>query len=321
MRALICGVGGQDGAYLSRLLLEKGYEVFGTSRDVVGSYFQNLDVLKIKSRVQLLSMDVTDFRSVLYVVDRVRPSQIFNLAGQTSVGLSFDQPVEAMESIGVATLNLLEVIRFVDPLIRFYNASSSDCFGDTGANAATEETQFRPRSPYGVAKATAHFLVQNYREAYNLYVCSGILFNHESPLRPQRFVTQKIITAAARIHRGSKERLQLGNLSIARDWGWAPDYVQAMWLMLQQEVPRDFLIATGKTISLEQFVSRAFGFFQMDWKDHVDVDEALFRPSDIAMSRGDPLKALTVLGWAPTRGVDGVIEAMCDAASGDPADP
>ncbi|MEQ9394241.1 GDP-mannose 4,6-dehydratase [Haliea sp.] len=314
MRALICGVGGQDGAYLARCLLSKEYDVFGTSRDALGSKFQNLEELGIAQEVNLLSMDVTDFRSVLYSVEKVMPNEIYNLAGQTSVGLSYEQPVEAMESIGMGALNLLEVVRFVDPSIRYYNASSSDCFGDIGGIAANEKTPFSPRSPYGVAKASAHFMVQNYREAYGLFTCSGILFNHESPLRPKRFVTQKIVSAAARIHAGGDERLELGRLSIERDWGWAPDYVDAMWRMLQQEQPEDFVVATGKSITLEKFVEKVFAFFAMDWRDHVDISEALFRPSDIATSRGDPSKAMRALNWAPTRDVDGVIESMCMAA-------
>jgi len=315
MRALICGVSGQDGAYLSKLLLSKGYTVFGTSRDAMANRFLNLELLGIKNDVELLSMDITDFRSVLTKIDKIKPNEIYNLAGQTSVGLSFEQPVEAMESIGDATLNILEAIRFTDPSIRFYNASSSDCFGDTGLAAATEETAFRPCSPYGVAKATAHFLVQNYREAYGLYASNGILFNHESPLRPLRFVTQKIVSFAARTHAGSNERLQLGNLSVSRDWGWAPNYVDAIWRMLQQPNADDFIIATGKTISLENFVEKCFSCFSLNWRDHVDVNNALLRPSDIYMSRGNPSKAKDVLGWISTKSVEDVINEMCSAAT------
>lgn len=312
-KALICGVSGQDGAYLSRLLLEKGYEVYGTSRDALASNFNNLDLLGIKKDVNYLSVDISDFRSVLNAVDVVRPDEIYNLAGQTSVGLSFEQPVEAMESIAVATLNLLEVIKFLNPAIRFYSAGSSECFGDTGTVFVTEKTPFNPCSPYAVAKSTAYHLVKNYRQAYGLHACTGILFNHESPLRPQRFVTQKIVTAAALISQGTQERLKLGNLSIARDWGWAPDYVNAMWRMLQLEAADDFVIATGKTITLEEFVNKAFEFFGLDWHAHVDLDSSLLRPSDIAISRGNPQKAKDVLGWEPTMDVDGVIERMCAA--------
>lgn len=314
MKALICGVAGQDGSYLAELLLQKGYEVVGTSRDAMITSFSNLDRLGIRGHVQTTSMAINDFRSVLNVVQRHRPDEIYNLAGQTSVGLSFDQPVEAMESIAEGTLNMLEVIRFVDRPIRFYNAGSSECFGDTGAMAADEKTSFQPRSPYAVAKASAHWLVRNYRDSYGLFVCTGILFNHESPLRPERFVTQKIVRAAARISLGSGETLQLGNIDIRRDWGWAPDYVDAMWRMLQQSAADDFVIATGKTNSLEYFVSRAFAYFGLNWKDHVKVNNGLFRPSDINESRANPSKAKKILDWEAQVDLEGVIDRMCEAA-------
>lgn len=233
--ALICGISGQDGAYLARLLLEKGYEVHGTARDAQMSTFYNLQLLGVKDQITFHSMALNDFRSVLQALTKVQPDEIYNLAGQSSVGLSFDQPVETLESISVGTLNLLEAIRFLDRPIKLYNAGSSECFGNTDGQPANEETPFRPRSPYAVAKATAFWEVANYREAYNLFACTGILFNHESPLRPERFVTQKIIKSVCRIAAGSNEKLHLGNISIARDWGWAPEYVEAMWLMLQQD--------------------------------------------------------------------------------------
>lgn len=313
MRALIFGVAGQDGSYLAELLLNKGYEIVGTSRDAMVASFSNLDRLGIRGRVQTTSMAINDFRSVLNVIQKYRPDEIYNLAGQTSVGLSFDQPVEAMESIAEGTLNMLEVIRFVDRPIRFYNAGSSECFGDTGEEAANELTSFQPRSPYAVAKSSAHWLVRNYRESYGFFACTGILFNHESALRPERFVTQKIVSAASRIQRGSGEVLQLGNIDIWRDWGWSPDYVDAMWRMLQQKQPDDFVIATGRTTSLESFVSHAFTFYGLDWRDHVRVDKALFRPSDIRVSRADPSKAGALLGWAAQTDVEGVIKKMCEA--------
>ena len=220
-KALICGVSGQDGTYLAKLLLEKGYEVFGGSRDAQMSSFNNLIKIGIKDNVKLVSINIHDFRSVLQTIIKIKPDEIYNLAGQSSVGLSFDQPVETLESIAVGTLNLLEAIRFSQLPIRFYNAGSSECFGDTGDYAADENTPFRPRSPYAVAKATAYWEVANYREAYRLFACTGILFNHESPLRPERFVTQKIISTIRRISNGSNEKLNLGNIEIARDWGWA----------------------------------------------------------------------------------------------------
>ncbi len=227
-KALICGISGQDGAYLAQLLLSKGYSVCGTSRDAQISSFQNLMGLGIREQVKLESMALTDFRSVLQILTKIDPDEVYNLAGQSSVGLSFEQPVETLESVATGTLNLLEAIRFLGKPIKLYNAGSSECFGDLGEDTADETTPFRPRSPYGVAKATAFWQVANYREAYGLFACSGILFNHESPLRPERFVTQKIVSTACRIAAGSLEKLFLGNMSIQRDWGWAPEYVEAM---------------------------------------------------------------------------------------------
>jgi GDPmannose 4,6-dehydratase len=317
MKALICGVAGQDGSYLAEFLLKKGYEVVGTSRDAMIASFANLKKLGVQDDVQIASMAINDFRSVLNVVQRHRPDEIYNLAGQTSVGLSFDQPVEAMESIAEGTLNMLEVVRFVDRPIHFYNAGSSECFGDTGLNIADEQTAFQPRSPYAVAKASAHWLVKNYRDSYGLYACTGILFNHESPLRPERFVTQKIVRAAARISQGSSEKLQLGNIDIRRDWGWAPDYVDAMWRMLQLGKADDFVIATGETHSLEYFVERAFLHYGLNWQDWVTVNKGLFRPSDIKESRANPAKAKQCLNWRAQLCFDDLVSKMCEAASAD----
>jgi GDPmannose 4,6-dehydratase len=311
--AIICGVSGQDGAYLARLLLSKGYRVVGTSRDAQISSFQNLNRLGVRDSVELVSMAMNDFRSVLQVLARVRPDEVYNLAGQSSVGLSFEQPVETLESISVGTLNLLEGIRFLDKKIKLYNAGSSECFGNTGDVPATEETPFRPRSPYAVAKATAFWEVANYREAYGLFACSGILFNHESPLRPERFVTQKILRAACRIAKGSKERLKLGNLTIQRDWGWAPEYVDAMWRMLQQDSADDYVIATGYTCSLESLVERMFAAVKLDWRDHVDIDPTLLRPSDLAISRADPSKAARSLDWRASFSLQDIVEHMIRA--------
>jgi GDPmannose 4,6-dehydratase len=314
-RALVCGIGGQDGAWLASLLLSKGYEVTGTSRDANVVNRDGLRSLGIADQVRILSMVPSDFRTVLRTVTRSEPDEIYNLAGQTSVGLSFEQPVEAIESVSIGTLNLLEAMRHVGRPMRFYNAGSSECFGDTGSDVANEATPFRPRSPYAVAKVCAQNLVTNYRDAYSLFACTGILFNHESPLRPTHFVTQKIVKAAARIAAGAPERLCLGNIDIHRDWGWAPEYVEAMWLMLQQDVPDDFVIATGRTVSLEYFVERAFAHFGLDWRAHVQIDQSLMRPSDIREGKGDPSKARAQLGWQARTDVDGVIHAMCVAAA------
>ncbi len=313
MRALICGISGQDGAYLARLLLEKGYEVVGSSRDAQISSFSNLGQLGIRNKVRLESMALNDFRSVLQVVSRTQPDEIYNLAGQSSVGLSFDQPVETLESILSATINLMEVIRFLDRPIRFYNAGSGECFGDTLKEAAHEETPFRPRSPYAVAKAAAFWQVSNYREAYGLFACTGILFNHESPLRPERFVTRKIIASACRIASGSKERLQLGNTTIQRDWGWAPEYVDAMWRMLQREKAEDFVIATGRSHALSEFAELAFRHFGLDWQNHTDIDPLIFRPTDIPYGCGDARKALLLTGWKAETDMAGVILKMIEA--------
>jgi GDPmannose 4,6-dehydratase len=297
-KALICGVSGQDGAYLSQLLLSKGYEVWGTSRDAQIANFGNLERLGIRSQVHVLSMAQNDFRSVLNTLSRSEPDEIYFLSGQSSVGLSFDQPAESIESSVYGALNLLEAVRFLGRPVRLYHASSSECFGDVPVgSAASEDTPFRPRSPYGVAKASAHWLIANYREAYGLYCCNGILFNHESPLRPARFVTRKIVAAACRIATGSAERLSLGRLDIARDWGWSPDFVDAMWRILQQDRPDDYVIATGVPHTLESFVNSAFSSLGLDWRKHVDIDPSLFRPSEIVYSLGNPNKALQDFGW------------------------
>ncbi len=314
MKALICGVGGQDGAYLAKLLLDKGYEVIGTSRDAMASSFANLKNLGISDKVITASMTITDFRSVLQVLVKYYPDEIYNLAGQSSVGLSFEQPVETMESIAIGTLNLLEAIRFYGKPVRFFGAGSSECFGDTGSKPADEETPFKPRSPYAVAKTSAHNLVANYRESYNLYACTGILFNHESPFRPERFVTQKIIRTAARIAAGSDEKLKMGNIDIQRDWGWAPEYVEAMWKMLQQDKPQDFIIATGKTVSLEFFIEHAFQFFGLDYKNYLVVNSNLYRPTDIRIGSANPEKSKNILNWQAQTNVEGVIEKMCTTA-------
>jgi len=311
--ALIFGISGQDGAYLSQLLLGKGYTVHGTSRDAEMSSFAALDALGLRDDVTLHSTTPTDFRSVVQTISKTEPDEMYNLSGQSSVGLSFDQPVETLHSISTGTLNMLESIRFLDRTIKFYNAGSSECFGNTGTVPADEDTPFRPRSPYAVAKATAHWAVANYRESYDLFACSGILFNHESPLRPSRFVTRKIVDAAARIAAGADERLTLGNISVRRDWGWAPEYVDAMWRVLQHETPEDFVIASGATHSLQEFVAVAFAYFNLDWNEHVDLNTGLHRPADIDESRSNPSKAKELLGWEATKTMPDVVSGMAAA--------
>jgi GDPmannose 4,6-dehydratase len=311
-RALICGVTGQDGAYLAKLLLDKGYAVAGTSRDAQVANTGNLERLRIADQVALESMATTDFRSVLQVISKVKPDELYYLAGQSSVGLSFMQPAETLESITMGTLNVLEAIRFIGSPVRLYNAASGECFGDTPETGANEETPFRPRSPYAVAKAAAFWEVANYREAYGLYACSGLLFNHESSLRPQRFVTQKVISAVRRIAGGSREKLSLGNLAVRRDWGWAPEYVQAMWLMLQQEQPEDVVIATGEMHSLEEFVQYAFELKGLDWHQYVRTDSSLSRPADVRISKGDPFKARRTLDWRAQHTMREVVRDMLE---------
>lgn len=311
-KALICGISGQDGAYLAQLLLSKGYEVYGSSRDAQAASFKNLTRLGIRDQVKVVSVSLTDFRSVLQALAKIQPDEIYNLAGQSSVGLSFEQPVETLESMSFGVLNLLEAIRFTSRPIKLYNSGSTECFGDTNGLAANETTPFRPRSPYAVAKATAFWMVANYREAYGLYACSGICSNHESPLRPERYVTRKIVAAACRNAAGSKEKLRLGNIQIARDWGWAPEYVEAIWLMLQPDKPDDYVIATGETHTLEEFLSTTYAHLGLDWRDHAVLDQGLMRPSELLISKINPRKAQLRLGWKAKLGMKDVARMMVE---------
>jgi GDPmannose 4,6-dehydratase len=297
-RALICGITGQDGSYLAKYLLSIGYDVWGTSRDVAGNALLNLKTLGILDKVTLLNMSPEDFRSVYSSVKVSKPNEIYYLSGQSSVGLSFDLPAETIRSIVLGVLNILEACKMTDSKIKLYHAGSSEVFGNTNGYRANEKTLFQPESPYAVAKASANWLVNNYRQSYGIFACNGLLFNHESFLRPDRFVTMKIIKSAHRIANGSSESLTLGNLNITRDWGWAEDYVVAMWKMLQLEDPEDFVIATGESFSLEEFTCRAFENFNLDWKQHVLVDKKLYRPSDILVSKADPSKAMNLLNWS-----------------------
>ncbi len=309
-RALICGVGGQDGSYLSQFLLKKGYEVWGTSRDAEGGLFLNLEKLGVLPRVNILSVVTEDYHSVFNSVQQSNPDEIYYLAGQSSVGLSFEQPVETIQSMTLGVINFLNAIRQLNTSIKFYNAGSSECFGDSDGIPANETTCFNPRSPYGIAKVAAHSLVSNFAESYSLFACTGILFNHESTLRPERYVTQKIIKSVKNIVDGKQEKIELGRLDIARDWGWAPEYVEAMWLMLQQDAPEDYVIATGSTYSLEEFVAEAFNIFNMDWEKYVVVNDEFKRPTDIASSQANPIKAQLQLGWKARTSMIGVIRNM-----------
>jgi GDPmannose 4,6-dehydratase len=311
-KALICGINGQDGAYLAKHLITEGYLVFGTSRDAETSTVRNLGILGIDQQIKIYSASLNDFRSVIQVLNKTQPDEVYNLSGQSSVGLSFEQPVETFNSITLATLNLLEAVRFYNPAIKVYNAASSECFGDTVGQQADEKTVFSPRSPYAVAKCAAFWYVTNYREAYNLFACSGILFNHESPFRPNRFVTQKIINSVINIYEGKQQKLELGNLDIYRDWGWAPEYVTAMHLMLQQSDAEDYVIATGNTHSLKEFVMKAFEYFNLNWEKYLVINSELIRPTDIKSSIGNPEKALKNLGWKAKFTIDDIIKEMIE---------
>jgi len=311
--ALIIGISGQDGSYLAASLVAKGYTVHGTSRDKELASFANLRALGVYDRVRLHSATVTDFRSVVQVIRETQPGEIYNLSAQSSVGLSFTQPVETLDSVIFGTVNLLEAMRFLGADIRYYSASSSECFGVTPESGAVENTAFAPRSPYSIAKASAHWIVANYREAYGLHACSGLLFNHESPLRPSRYVTQKIVRGAVAIAQHREEKLSLGNLDIARDWGWAPEFVEAMWRMLQQPTPDDLVIATGRPATLREFTARAFAQVGLDWEKYVEIDQALLRPVDLDFSCGNASRARERLGWQATIAWDGVVDRLIDA--------
>jgi GDPmannose 4,6-dehydratase len=295
-RALIFGVTGQDGAYLAANLLQHGYEVHGTTRGAQG-LVPNLQRIGIAQRIRVHSLPQLDATRVKDIIESLAPDEIYNLAGQSSVGLSFSQPAEAFTSHAVGTLNVLEAIRALRSPPRLYNASSSECFGDTGATAVDETAPFRPCTPYGVAKAAATLLVKSYRDTFGLFVCSGIMFNHESPLRSDEFFAARVVRGAIDIAEKRISRLELGNLNVVRDLGWAPDFVESMRLMLQRTSPEDFVIATGVGTSLETFVDCVFARLGLNWKDYVTVNDNLVRPSDIAISFGNPTRARERLGW------------------------
>ncbi len=310
-RALICGVSGQDGAYLAQLLLGKGYEVWGTTRDLYGPH-HNLHRLGIFDRVRLIPVHLPDLVSVLSAFEQSSPDEVYDLAGQTSVSLAFKVPVETYQSVAIAALNLLEALRLKGSG-RLFHAGSAECFGAHGRECITLETPMRPRNPYGMAKAAAHMQVGSYRASYGLYACTGVMFNHESPLRSQAYVTQKVIAAVGAIARGSHAKLHLGALDICRDWGWAPEYVQAMWLMLQQPEPEDYIIATGETNSLTAFVEAAFARIGRDSRDYVVQDPTLLRPNDTRFSSADPSPIAEKLGWRAKIHMEQVIELMLAA--------
>ena len=313
-KALITGVTGQDGAYLSKFLLKKGYKVYGTFRRISQPNFSRLERLGVLQDVELVPFDLLDQSSMIEVLKKVQPDEIYNLAAQSFVGASFEQPVATGEISGLGLTRLLDSVRLISPKSKFYQASTSEMFGKVQEIPQSENTPFYPRSPYGVAKLYGHWITINYREAYNLFACSGILFNHESPLRGREFVTRKITYAAARIYHGMQKKLRLGNLSAKRDWGFAGDYVEAMWLMLQQDKPDDFVIATGYNYSVQEFVEKVFIQLGLDWKNYVEVDENLYRPTEVQTLLGDPSKAKNKLNWNPSKtSFDSLVKMMVES--------
>jgi len=310
-KALITGITGQDGSYLSEFLLDKGYEVYGMVRRASLDRFDRID--HIKDRIHLVQGDLTDQSSLDEAVKEIKPEEIYNLAAQSFVPTSWNQPTLTGEVTGMGTTRLLEAVRKIKPDARFYQASSSEMFGKVREVPQTELTPFHPRSPYGVAKVYGHFITVNYRESYNIFACSGILFNHESPRRGLEFVTRKITHGVARIKMGLANELRLGNLDAKRDWGFAGDYVEAMWLMLQQSEPDDYVVATGETHSVREFVELAFGAAGLDWKKYVVLDPKFLRPAEVELLVGDPAKAKKKLGWAPKVSFQELIKMMVDA--------
>lgn len=312
--ALITGITGQDGPYLAELLLEQGYKVYGTYRRISTPNFWRLDYLGIKDKIELLPIDLIDETSMLRALMQAKPDEVYNLAAQSFVGASFDEPIATGDITGLSVTRLLDCIRILDPKIKFYQASTSEMYGNPVEKPQTEKTPFNPSSPYAAAKLYAHHITVNYRDAYKLFACSGILFNHESPLRGIDFVTRKITDSVAQIKHGLTKNLQLGNIQAKRDWGYAKDYVYCMWQMLQQDTPDDYVIATGEQYTVEEFAKRAFAHVGLDYKDHLVVDEKFKRPSDVESLMGDPSKAQQKLGWNPRQtSFDELIRLMVDA--------
>jgi GDPmannose 4,6-dehydratase len=311
--ALITGITGQDGAYLAESLLNKGYRVVGAERRASTRNRQRLDELGITERIDFADFDLADQGNMLRVLGRYEPDEVYNLAAQSFVALSFEQPVMTGDVTGIGVTRLLEAIRTVNPEIRFYQASTSEMFGKAQAVPQDETTPFYPRSPYGVAKVYAHWATVNYRESYGLYACSGILFNHESPLRGVEFVTRKITLGVARIKHGLQHELRLGNLDARRDWGYAREYVEGMYLMLQQDEPDDYVLATGETHTVEEFVEAAFTAADLDWRDHVVIDPAFVRPAEVDLLLGNPKKAKEKLGWEPRITFADLVALMVEA--------
>jgi GDPmannose 4,6-dehydratase len=310
-RALITGVTGQDGSYLAELLLEKGYQVYGLVRRASTENFERIEHLR--ERLQLVQGDLLDQTSLLEALEESRPDEVYNLAAQSFVPTSWNQPVLTGEFTALGVTRLLEAVRRFAPKIHFYQASSSEMYGKVRETPQSETTLFYPRSPYGVAKVYGHWITVNYRESYNLFACSGILFNHESPRRGLEFVTRKISDGVARIKLGLAKELRLGNLEAKRDWGFAGDYVRAMWLMLQHEKPDDYVVGTGETHSVKEFVATAFACADLDWQKYVLVDQRFFRPAEVELLCADPAKARQILRWEPEVSFDDLARMMVEA--------
>lgn len=310
-RALITGITGQDGSYLAEFLLQKGYEVHGMVRRSSTEGFERIQ--HIRDRLHLHQADLLDQLSLVRLLSEVRPHEVYNLAAMSFVPTSWDQPLLTGEFTALGVTRMLEAIRHVDRTIRFYQASSSEMFGAVREEPQNEKTPFYPRSPYGVAKVYGHWITVNYRESFGIFACSGILFNHESPRRGKEFVTRKVTDAVARIKLGVQEKLYLGNLEAMRDWGFAGDYVEAMWMMLQQPQPDDYVVATGEKHSVRELVELAFDYVGLDWKRHVEIDPQLIRPAEVFTLRGDATKARTVLGWRPRLSFPELVRMMVDA--------
>jgi len=311
--ALISGITGQDGAYLAQFLLGKGYRVYGGYRRTSNLNFDRLEYLGVLDKIDLLPLDVTDQGSVFNALRRSNASEVYNLAAQSFVAVSFNQPGVSIDANTTGTANFLESIRYNAPSTKFYQASTSEMFGNTSP-PQDENTRFQPRSPYAVSKLAAHWLTVNYRESYGLFACSGILFNHESPLRGEEFVTRKITQGVARIKAGLEKELRLGNLNAKRDWGYAKDYVECMWLMLRQNEPDDYVIATGESHSIKELADLAFGMTGLDYRDYVKVDHKYVRPADVEMLQGNPAKAKKKLKWNPNKtSFEDLIRMMLEA--------
>lgn len=311
MKALITGITGQDGSYLADFLLEKGYQVYGMVRRASTENFERIE--HIKDRVQLVQADLLDQLSIINVIKESNPDEVYNLAAQSFVPTSWDQPVLTGEFTALGVTRMLEAIRLVNPKIKFYQASSSEMFGKVRETPQTELTPFYPRSPYGVAKVYGHWITINYRESYNIYACSGILFNHESPRRGKEFVTKKITDHVARIKLGLEKELRLGTMDAKRDWGFAGDYVRAMWLMLQQQTPDDYVIATGRTHSVRDFCQIAFEHVGLDYNDYVKIDQRFVRPAEVDLLLGDSSKAQKALKWELKVSFEYLVKMMVDA--------